>query len=27
MSKMASENFLKYYSEDSWLKHWRKENV
>jgi hypothetical protein len=24
---MASENFLKYYSEDSWLKHWRKENV
>ena len=27
MSDMASENFLKYYSEDSWLKHWRKENV
>ena len=27
MSEMASENFLKYYSEDSWLKHWRKENV
>ena len=27
MSKMASENFLKYYSEDSWLKQWSKENV
>ena len=27
MSKMASENFLKHYSEDSWLKHWRKVNV
>ena len=25
MSKRHQKRFLKYYSEDSWLKHWRKE--